>query len=496
MNHREFPLRIVLAAFLAFTFVLESGCGGSAAAPKKTGGAESKPREPLRVLVVDDPALSQAIEKDWQARSETPVEMKNITAEKIASAKRLPADLIVFPAGLLGQLAQNNLISPLGDEIVNGEPFARQDILEQIRKYEMNWGTKAYAVPLGSPQFTLLYRADIFAKLKVQPPVSWAEYQALLVKLQDTTAFADLAPQAGDPWRATVEPLAPGWAGQLLLARSAAYAAHPQRLSVIFDLQTMQPLIDSPPFVRALEELCAANKLPSAKVTQENLTTLTPAGARKEILAGRCGMALSWPTASLDPNAGTAEKTRGIAIGYAEAPGSPDLFDAAEQKWTVRKAGQEQRVSLGLISGRMAAVTTSANAPKEAENMLVWLASAESSERTATRSESATLFRVTQAANPQVWLPEGASASAAAQYAQAVRDAQFRSIYVQSPRIPGRDQYLAALDEAVQAAVQGKSSPRDALTAAAEKWSAITKSHGPQNQRQALERSLGIGAGR
>ncbi len=49
------------------------------------------------------------------------------------------------------------------------------------------------------------------------------------------------------------------------------------------------------------------------------------------------------------------------------------------------------------------------------------------------------------------------------------------------PRIPGESEYMAALDEAVIAAVKGKQSPQQALDAAAVKWQAITDRLGARN---------------
>ena len=46
-----------------------------------------------------------------------------------------------------------------------------------------------------------------------------------------------------------------GW--HVLLARAACYAAHRDNYSTLFNIATMQPLIDGPPFVQALEELVA-----------------------------------------------------------------------------------------------------------------------------------------------------------------------------------------------------------------------------------------------
>jgi hypothetical protein len=59
------------------------------------------------------------------------------------------------------------------------------------------------------------------------------------------------------------------------------------------------------------------------------------------------------------------------------------------------------------------------------------------------------------------------------------------------PRLPGRAEYLAALDKAVQQAVAGEKPLADALTEADARWREITKERGLAGQQRALARSLG-----
>ena len=60
-----------------------------------------------------------------------------------------------------------------------------------------------------------------------------------------------------------------------------------------------------------------------------------------------------------------------------------------------------------------------------------------------------------------------------------------------SLRLPGRDEYLAALDAAVLSAISGDASPEEALAAASAKWQEITAAQGLERQQRALRRDLG-----
>jgi hypothetical protein len=64
--------------------------------------------------------------------------------------------------------------------------------------------------------------------------------------------------------------------------------------------------------------------------------------------------------------------------------------------------------------------------------------------------------------------------------------------YLLVPRIPGVDEYMSALDEAVKSAVLDKTPPQDALQKAAERWEEITEAHGRDAQRDAYLQHLGI----
>jgi hypothetical protein len=58
-------------------------------------------------------------------------------------------------------------------------------------------------------------------------------------------------------------------------------------------------------------------------------------------------------------------------------------------------------------------------------------------------------------------------------------------------RLPGRLDYLAAIDKAVQQAASGEMAPAEALAEAAARWREISEKLGIEAQRKASARSLG-----
>ncbi|MCE9527075.1 MAG: extracellular solute-binding protein [Planctomycetales bacterium] len=475
-------------AFFGAGIAFLAGCG-PASSTKTTSSDQLRVASQLTVLVVDDPALGDNIQAEWRSHTEQEVTIRRITWKEVAGARRLPGDLIVYPAGKIGELAEAGVIAPISDRTLDNGAFALRDIYKHVRLREMKWGDKVFALPLGSPQLLLVYRADIFAQLKIKPPQTWAEYGILAARLAKREELGDLAPPADAPWHGTMEPLGPGMAGQMLLARTAAYAAHKEQISPLMELGSLKALIGQPPYVRALKEM-------SACLGGENETPkqFTPAEAYREITEGRCAMAVTWPSVAAGTSAKTktgAERTKASLLGFAELPGATEVYDFGDKKWGTRGTDDETHVPLLAVSGRMVSVISTSSVQDAAENMATWMAGSEVSTQICPASTDTTLFRISQEPDVTHWLGD-VSESGAREYVATLRQTQERTLQSQGMRLPGRQEYLSALDQAVLDALQGKQSAEEALAAAAAAWDKITARRGLDVQRTALERSLGL----
>jgi multiple sugar transport system substrate-binding protein len=350
-------------------------------------------------------------------------------------------------------------------------------------------------VPFGSPVLTLYYRADLLEKLRARPPRTWSEYQKLAKLLEDRAKLGESAPAPGSPWSGTMEPLAPGWAGTMLLARAAPYATHRANYSALFQIDSMEPLIDGPPFVRALEEqVDAVGENPKEQLRAD------PAAVRRAFWAGQCGMAVTWPSAAEKQSKKTSEVSgkrakpaeHEIRLGVAELPGSTDVYNIAPQAWEARREGEEPRVPLLDVAGRLGMVTTRCTSPETAFRLLLWLSGPPWSRQVCAVSPATTLFRQSDMRFPQAWTEPEIPPATAAQYALLTQQTLSRQQLMFALRIPCRGEYLAALDEAVQQAVRGQQKPQDALRQVKTRWQEITSRLGLDRQREAYRRSLGL----
>ena len=468
-------LRSYRAGFVLLLLLL-TGCPQ----PPPPPASNSTPPAPLRVMVVDDAPLAAAVAREWLAHTETKLEIVELTAEKAAAAAHLPVDVVIYPPALLGQFASADFLLPLEERALSEPAFAREEILPELRAVETNWGRRTLAVPLGSPQLVLWYRADLLAQLNLAPPRTWEELSTAIEKFAEKPA--ELNPET-DAWHATAEPLAAGWPSRLLLARAASAALHRDQLSPLWNLDQFEPLIAGPPWVRALEQLVAAN------CGAADRPLLTPTECCAKFHAGECAFTIGWPGVTADQKPPRLQRDQ---IGVVALPGSDDVFQPIAQKWEAVAADESIHVPLLSATGRLASVTRASAQPRIAQNFLLWLSGPGVSGRVAPVSSATTVFRTSHLRGGS-WQTNAALQSQLAAYGEVLFQEPATGRQFVMPRIPGEHEYLAALDAAVLAALRGEQPPAAALTTAADEWRAIAKSRGIPSQQRALRRSLGLG---
>lgn len=469
--------RLSIFAALGCSVVLLSGC-------PKPAEVNEKPAKPLeglklRLAVVDDPAMAEAIVRlrgEWLAQTGAELDVAKLSEKDLAKAKELPADAVLCASHLLGDLAERDLLAPVPPSIVREAEWG--NIFELLRLREAAWGSKIMAVPFGSPVLTCYYRADLLDKLGRRPPKNWVDYQDVAKLL------AEKPKDATGAWAAALEPLAPGWAGLTLLARAATYAKHRDNYSTLFNIDTMEPMISSPAYVHALDALIATTKLSAGKPQQYD-----PAAVRAAFWRGECGMALTWPTAADRTIAAAKGQFR---VGFIELPGSRRVYNHGVGVWDLRSDDEDLRVPLLAIAGRIGVVGAKASNTKAAFQLLLWLSDSQMSAQVSAASPATTMFRKSNLTSPGAWVEKAVPALAAVQYGDATEAALRHEQWLGALRIPGRAEYLAALDEAVTLAIRGDKSSLDALLQADKKWREITARLGVDRQRAAYRHSLGL----
>jgi hypothetical protein len=358
---------------LVFSLLLTCGCPKPQSS--STAPATSKPAEPrasvaLRVLIVNEPELVEAVNRlrgEWAERSGGELTATGTNWKDLSAAKTLDADVVVFPSRYLGELCTRNWLRPVRANVLESEKFNAADIFPLVRTEVMKWGGQAMAVPLG-----------------VDPSAIKRE---------------------GTPSAIT------------LLGRAAPNAISNDRIGVLFDDETMKPRITEPAIVDALTRMVEKSSEPAS----------------------------------------------------SDKPAPPVL-------------GDSDRLIGASVSSRNAAT---------AFDLIQWLAQADTSTQFARVGKGMLPARVSQASSPS-WFAADLSSTDRSDLSKTLIAELTGETSLVVPRIPGIDDYLAALDDAVKSAVGGKTPPAEALQKAAEKWEQITESRGRDAQREAYRKHLGI----
>ncbi len=152
---------------------------------------------------------------------------------------------------------------------------------------------------------------------------------------------------------------------------------------------------------------------------------------------------------------------------------------------------ENSRVPFLSLAGRVGMVGKESTQQEAAFQLLVWLSSEQNSPQISPASPATTLFRHSHLKQPGLWVEKAVSPAAAAKYAELTAKTLHSEQWL-GFNMPGREEYLDALDHAVQSAVRGEVSPAEALNKAAERWREITEKKGVDQQRTAYLRSLGL----
>ncbi len=471
VNGQRLPSLGLRHLLLVVAFGL-TGCP-SATAPPTTPATKATTSGPLRVIVLDDVALAEVIEREWRARSDTGFEIDHQASRPLLeeTPQKLDADIVIFPTGMLGQLAEAKLIRALPTNLIEQPEYRKLEIFDLVRRREMNWGEKPYAVSFGSPTAVLLVRPDRCAE------DAWKTWETLSSHTRATSNPPTISP--------LVQPLGPGWAGRVLLMRAVTYIFDRSSVSTFFDFRSLQPRINTPPFARALEELVSDYRAGPPEAIE-----FSPADALNHFLQGKSAIALTWP--STVPDVSGEMTLVDFPLTIRSLPGATERFDFGDGNWVAHDDGQVQRVTLFGISGRLGAITRYTRNLALATTFLGWATGPDQSGSISMRSAATAPFRDSHVAQAAGWIDRRIPRELEKQYADVVQQSLDRAESIGVPRLPGQDHYLRVLDDAVHQALRGEASATEVLESAAAKWKTITAELGHDAQLRAYRRSLGI----
>ena len=222
-------------------------------------------------------------------------------------------------------------LEPIPDKMINSPQF--KDVLKHYKMIS-RWGDKYYQVPIDGDRHYFQYRHDIlnnqqlkkqFCKINKQglsPPKTWGDV------LEICDFFQESKPKKYKSIHGIVEV---NDIHDLLFSQfikhAAPYAKHPDcKQGFYFDSETMEPLINTPGFVKALEDFVALQKYyPSTKEKYKLSDVIESFGKGKVIFSD------SWD----DPFIKATENDSEIRnlVRTSLSPGSKKVWNSNTQQW-------------------------------------------------------------------------------------------------------------------------------------------------------------------
>jgi hypothetical protein len=310
-------------------------------------------------------------------------------------------------------------------------------------------------------------------------PRTWAALGQSAAKLYERQSAGEL-PQSVSS--VIAQPLSPGWAARNLLARVASSIRDRRRYSDVFALTSMEPRIDLPPFVRALEELIADQQR-----SADPAARLTPEEVYAAVCDGRAAMGIGcWPFARGEPGAAEAS----TLLGFALLPGAGELYSDSDNAWSDRD--EVLQVPLLAAGGHVGSVVHGTRRQRVAWNLLRQLASPEWSTTIGPAGHMAAPFRQSHLTELRPWVGEELADESVAQLRSGLQEYYAADVTLTVLRIPYAAEYLKVLDEAVLSALEGRVTAQAALSEASQQWSQLVERHGRKRQAEAYLRGFSV----
>jgi ABC-type glycerol-3-phosphate transport system substrate-binding protein len=473
-----------------------TGCPNPKQPPATTNKVEGRENQrasvALRLVVVNDEALADSIGRlrgEWAERSGGTLTTDVLAWPDLIDAGAPAADVVIFPSRYLGELCEKKWLRPVRENVLQSSAFNAADIFPLVRQQLIIYDKQVYAAPLGIDLPVMCYRGETFDESR-RVPQTWSEY---LKFIQTRKVSGTGGPPAAPP-RWVWEPLQ-SWGSVMLLARVAGYASQQRKADLLFDEKTMKPRLSDAAFVRALNEIRDAGVAVGREAASEVERKLQdPRAASWYLATGNATfLAMGLPPAGhrgLSPilSKPYLPSTGNEVIRWTHIPGANEI-DHPTQGW--QRVDSVHYAPILAVGDRLASVTTSSRNAATAFQLLGWLAEADVSTQFARASSGTMPVRPSLAASSK-WYDETVTAQERSDLATVLSESLSGEECLLVPRIPGVDEYLAALAEAVEDVVVETAEPHAALEKAARTWELLTEKRGREAQRQAYLRHLGI----
>jgi len=441
----------------------------------------------LNVLTLSTPVLGEPVvlhaaefEKLTGARVKvTRVPFPELYQETLLGLRQDKYDALTFGSMWIADVVP--YLEPIPRKMLRSPEY--RDVLPHYKKVA-SWGDTAYMVPIDGDRHYLQYRSDLLkdpkyrAKFRrtrgrdLEVPKTWPE-------LQEIARFfhGRRLPGGGVISGLAEVTVSDALLGNYFIKRAAPYAKHPRvKGGFYFDLETMEPLVNTPGWVEALKDFVAAQDLyPKGGQTMSFFDTIEAFGRGNVVFTD------SWD----DPFIEAMEPGNPLRnkVCAALSPGSRKVWNRVRGRWD---EFPEVNYAPYIVYGWTSGVARSSRHKDAAFDFLGFYSNR--------RNHQADLQVGRFGMNPfrrsdldvKLWTGRaGWDPEVAKSYVDTLK-AQARSRNrVLDLRIIRGQEYVYLLSVGVYRALTGRDSPQAALDGVAERWRALTQRIGVDKQREA-----------
>ena len=407
-------------------------------------------------------------------------------------------DILEMGAPFEGDTASKGLLSEMPDWVK--KQIDIDDYVDYLKAPVGTWDGKTYRVTIDGDCHNFNYRADYFSDKDLAKawkdeghagewgvPKTWAQ-------VQDVSKFlkGKKDPLSGGAAYGYLDPYK-GWGGfgfYFLEDRATAYVKMPGDPAWLFDPENMKPLVNSPGWVRAIQEAMDLMAYePTDQINADPGTT-----GFQQFLAGTGSMVTWWGDIGQQANTSDTSVVGEVAA-FDILPGSEDVYDRKAGKWVKAKDGVNQAPNCAYLGWGiyvMARVDSDKLKQRAAWSAAAHLGGKDLSIWTAMYPSGFQVHRNSHS-NIEEWVAAGYKKDYISSYLKSQFGSYNHPNRAVEPRIPGIFQYYSVAEDELAKGYGGKyKSAQETADAIAAAWEKITDQIGRERQLKLYRASLGL----
>ncbi len=396
-------------------------------------------------------------------------------------------DVLFYGSLWIGDL--NPYLAPVPEKYRNSP-----GMLDVTRNYidVATWDDQMIQYPVDGDRHYLKYRTDIFdnpdmqARFKSETgrdlsvPATWEEYNEVARVFSGWDWSGDGNLNYGSAEVAKRDDLM----FSAFISRAAAYAKNPNvKGGFFFDLETMEPQINNPGFVRGLELFVEASK------------DWAPGGANfglgDEIFAfggGQALMSYSWDDAFIQAQQEDSPIRNQVAA--APLPGASEVWNRDTGQWD---SFDEPSRAPYITWGWTSAVSARSDNKEMAFDYLCFFSNEANTESDLQIGRFGVNPYRESHFDPAFWTDKlGWDADLAKSYVETLSGMDTSQNRVFDLRVPGVSQFMSSMATGVASAIAGQATPQEALDGVAAEWAQIVDRIGVDTVREAYARVVAL----